>query len=150
MRSTSCCARVEHWHVDDEGLEILVIVLTLGIVMRRTGREIGLCRGAKAQQNRRRHIAVLHFDDFHRAGQGLADLAHHVLALGNGHEVSLVHHHEVGAQQLVLEHFFERIVVIERRVLGALLGKLHGIVGEAAIEDRSAVDHRDHAVDRDA
>ncbi len=42
--------RVEHGHIDDEGLEVLVIVLAFGIVMRRAAGEIGFGRGTEAEQ----------------------------------------------------------------------------------------------------
>ena len=64
-------------------------------------------------------------------------------------EIGLVEHDEVGAQELVLVDFLERIVVVERRVGHALRGDARGIVGEAALGDGRRVDDRDHAVDRE-
>ena len=57
------------------------------------------------------------FHDLDGARQGLADLAGHAVAFRTRHEVGLVQDHEVGAQQLVLVYFLERIVVVERGVV---------------------------------
>ena len=65
-----------------------------------------------------------------------------------GEQVGLVQHDEVGAEQLVLVDLLQRVVVIDRGVGGALRQQLLGIVGEAPVRDRSGIDHRHHAVDR--
>ena len=58
-------------------------------------------------------------------------------------QVGLVEHDEIGAQELVLVDLLQRVVVVERRVGGALARELFGIVGEAAGRDRRRIDHRD-------
>ena len=62
-------------------------------------------------------------------------------------EVRLVEQHEIGAEELVLVDFLERVVVVERRIGGALFGDPRRIVGEAPFRDGGRVDHRHHAVD---
>ena len=62
-------------------------------------------------------------------------------------QVGLVEHDEIGAEKLVLVDFLERIVVIERRIGGALLGDARRIVGEATLGDGRGVDDRDDPVD---
>ena len=121
------------------------------VVMRRPAGEIGLRPWRPSPSST--STGTLPFcglDDLHDTRQGPADLGRHILALGGGHQVGLVQDHEIGAEQLVLEHFLERIVVVERLVLGALAGKRLGIVGEAAGCDGGAIDHGDDAVDRHA
>ena len=59
MRSTKRLRRGEDRQVDDEGVEIVVIVLVLEVVVRRAVGEIGFGLGAQAQQDGDRHPAVL-------------------------------------------------------------------------------------------
>ena len=61
-------------------------------------------------------------DDLHRARQAPAISARNRVELGRRDKIGLVEHDDVGAQQLVLVDFLERIVVVERRVRGALRG----------------------------
>ncbi len=65
-------------------------------------------------------------------------------------EIGLVENDEIGAGELILEHFFERIVVIERGIGGALRGELFRIVGEAPGSDGRGIDDGDDAIDGEA
>ena len=65
-------------------------------------------------------------------------------------EVAFVEHHEIGAGDLVLKNFFDRIVMVECAVGGALLRQRFEIVRDPAVGERRAVDHHDDAVDGDA
>ena len=62
-------------------------------------------------------------------------------------QIGLIEHDEIGAQHLILKNLFERIVMRDGRIGLALARQFDGIVGEASIGDRLAVDNRDHAVD---
>ena len=142
--------RRERRHVYNEGVEILVVVLALKVVMRRPALEIGFRRRTEPEQHRHRHLAVLDFHDFHGLGQRLADIPGHRFQLGRRHQVGLVQDHEIGAQELILVDLFQRIVVIERIVLGALAGDRLGVIGKPAGRHGSAIDDGHDAVDRDA
>ncbi len=75
---------------------------------------------------------------------------HDAVALGVAHEIGLVEHDEVGAQELVLVHLLQRVVVVDGGVVHALAHQRFGVVGEAPVGHRRAVDDGDHAVDGDA
>ena len=62
----------------------------------------------------------------------------------------LVEHDEIGAGDLILENFFDRIVVRQRGVGDPLLRQRVEIVRHAAVGQRRAVDHDHDAVDGDA
>ena len=65
-------------------------------------------------------------------------------------QIALVEHDEIGAGDLILEHLFDRIVMIERVVGLALRRQRIQIERDAAVGQRRAVDHRDHAIHRHA
>ena len=65
-------------------------------------------------------------------------------------QVGLVEDHQIGGAELVLEQLLERAVVIERRVGGALRLERRRFAREQAVAHGRRIDHRDHAVDRDA
>ena len=65
-------------------------------------------------------------------------------------QVALVEHDEIGAGDLVLEHLLDGIVMIEGRVGLTLAGKRLEVGAHLAVGKRRAVDHSNHAVDRDA
>ena len=89
-------------------------------------------------------------DHLHGAGQVLVDLGQNLALVAGLHLVGLVEDDEVGAEELVLEHLLERIVVIDGGVGRALRCERIRIVGEGAGGHGRAVDHGDHAVDRHA
>ena len=62
-------------------------------------------------------------------------------------QIGLVQDHQIGAGELVAEHLFERVVVDERRVGGALARHRRRVVGKPAGGECGGVDHRQHAVD---
>ncbi len=64
-------------------------------------------------------------------------------------QIGLVEQDHVGAEDLILEHLLERVVVLDGRVGGALRRECFRIVGEQSLGDGGTVDDRDHAVDRD-
>src|SRR3546814_3075771 len=57
-------------------------------------------------------------------------------------------HHHVGAGELLLEQLFQRCVVIEAVVAGALRRHRLRIAGEEAVGDGGTIDNGDDAVDR--
>ena len=69
---------------------------------------------------------------------------------GSVEQVALVEHHEIGAGDLVLEHFFDRVVMVERRVGLTLTRKRLEVGADPTVGERRAIDHRHHAVDGDA
>jgi hypothetical protein len=75
------------------------------------------------------------------------DLTLQPLAGIGADQVGLVQHDEVGGHELVLVDLGERIVVFDRRILGALAGDRLWIVGEASLGDGRRIDHGDDAVD---
>ena len=97
----------------DEALEIVVIVLGLEIVMRRTRGEIVLGRGGEAQQHggaTPRHAARARM---RTPGRSRAASAR----FGRGErrrpstQIGLVEDDEIGRGELIAEHLLERIVV---------------------------------------
>ena len=142
--------RLEGGKIDNEGVEVLVVMLFFEIVMRGPAGQVGLGFRAQAEQHVDRHLAVLRLHDLHHARQGLADLGGHLPALDVGHQVGLVQDYQIGAEQLVLEHLFQGIVVVERLILRPLPRQRRGIIGKAASRDRGAIDHGDDTIDRDA
>jgi hypothetical protein len=88
-------------------------------------------------------------DDLHAARQRGGNRRQRLFDAGVVEQVALVEHDEIGAGDLVLKDFLDRIVVIERRVGGALRERFE-IVRDAAVGERRAIDHDDDAVDGDA
>ena len=134
---------------DDEGVEIVVIVPVLGVVMRRPRGEIVLGRRPDAEQHVRVDDALAGRRDLDRSRDGAGDLVSQRREPLRRDQVGLVEDDEIGAQDLVLVDLLERIVVVERRIGGALRGDARRIVGEAAFRDRGGVHDRDDAVDRE-
>ena len=66
------------------------------------------------------------------------------------HQIGLVQDDKIGTEKLIFIDLLERIVVIERRILRALAADGIRIVREPSGGDRSAIDHGNDAVDRDA
>ena len=54
---------------------------------------------------------------------------------GGVEQVALVQHDQVGAGDLILEHFLDRVVVLERGVGGALAGQRLEVGGDAPFRD---------------
>ncbi len=133
----------------DEAVEIVVVVLQLGIVAGAAVRDVVLGADAEAEQRRRVDLAVGHGDDLHRARQGARDRRGGALEAGGVEKVALVEDDEIGAGELILEHFLDGIVVIERGIGGALARQRRKVGGDATLGKRRAVDHRDDAVDGD-
>ncbi len=134
----------------DEAVEIVVVVLGLRVMAGAAVLDVVLGADAETEQRRRIDLAVRHGDDLHRPRQEARDGGERRLHAGSVEQVALVEHDEVGAGELVLEHLLDRIVVIERRVGGALARQRLDVGGDAPIRERRAVDHRDDAVHGDA
>jgi hypothetical protein len=71
-------------------------------------------------------------DDLHRPRQVRRDLAPHLRRARRRSSGRSCSENHVGAEDLVLEHFFQRVVVLDRRIGGALRLQRVGIVGERA------------------
>ena len=102
----------------DGEMQVLVEAAPEPVMRVRSAEPLALLQAAYHLGNR--HVAMeLHADQLVLLQDSvLADLLRHVGALAGRHQVGLVQHHEIGAEQLILEHFFQRIVVIERLILG--------------------------------
>ena len=70
------------------------------------------------------------------------------LKLFLGHQISLVEDHQIGAQKLVFIDFFQRIIVVNRGVVGALGEQCFRIIGKSTCSNSSAIYHRNHAIHR--
>ena len=132
---------------DDEGVEVVVVVLAFGVVMRGPRLKIVFRRGPDAEQHIDVDDALAGRGDLDRARQASWRSRRAAIRAAPADQVGLVEHDEIGAEKLVFVDFLERIVVIERGVGGALLGDARRIVGEAALGDRGGVDDGDDAVD---
>jgi hypothetical protein len=118
--------------------------------MRGAGGQVALRGGAKADQRRRLDAAMGGLHDLHGAGQVAANVCEHAGAVVAAHMVDLVEEDEIGAEELVLEHLLERVVVVHRDVLRALVRQGLGIVREDAGRDGRPVHYGDDAVHGDA
>ena len=119
----------------------------VGVVMRGPRGEIVLGRRLHAEQHVDVDGALAGRGDLDRARQRRGDLGPQAIEPFRLDEVRLVEQHEIGAEELVLVDFLERIVVVERRIGGALFGDARRIVGEAPLRHGGRVDDRHHAVD---
>ncbi len=134
----------------DERIEIVVVVLRFGIVPGAAVVDVVLGADAEPEQQRLVDLAVGDGDDLHAARQRAGNRRQRLVDAGFVEQVALVEHDEIGAGDLILENFFDRIVVIERGIGGALPLQRVEIVRDAAIGERRAVDHDHDAVDGDA
>ena len=130
-----------------EAFELVVIVLLLAVMMRSARRDIVLGRRFETEQ----HSSVnATFGGRHHLGaarQKRGDSRARFDPFRLRHQIDLVQHDHVGAQQLIFEDLFERIVVIERGISGALSRQPVRVVGESPGSHSSAVDHRYDAID---
>ena len=101
------------------------------------------------QQSAASSLTLARRNDLSARHHGL-DLGLDPFAGGRVDEVCLVQDDEVRAEQLVLEDLFQRIVVVDAGIGGALRGDLGRIVGETAGGDGGRIDHGDDAVDGEA
>ena len=89
------------------GFEIVMGAAVLDVVL---GGE------AEPEQHRGVDLALGDAHDLDGARERLCDPGGRLVGAAIGDEVALVEHDEVGASDLVFEHFLDRIVVIERIV----------------------------------
>src|SRR6266849_10958137 len=136
--------------LDDKAVEIVVVVLLFKIVARGPGGEVVLGRGGEAERHRRRDSTLLGIDELHAAAQPGRNVAAQRGEAAGRDQVGLVEDDEIGAGELIAKHLFERVVVIDRRVGGALPRDRLGVCRKAAFGRRRRVDHGDDAVDRQA
>ncbi len=133
----------------DERVEIVVIVLAFGVMVRGTRAQIVLRRRANPKQDVGADRALARGRYLDGSRHGACDLRLQRLKLALVDEIDLVEHDEIGAHELILIDLLERIVVVERRIGRALLGDTRRIVGETALGDRGGVHHCDDPVDRE-
>ena len=135
-------------HGDLEAFEVVMVVIVLGIVMRRAGIEIVFRGRIDAQQNTRIDHAIGGLHHAHTLTQPPADLAGNAVDGAFVHQVGFVEQHQIGAGELVFIELVQRAFVIQFFVLGAHRIDPVGIVGKTPGGDGGAVKHGDHAVDR--
>ena len=103
-------------HLDDEAVKIVVVVIELVVVMGLAVLDVVLGADAKAEQRGGIDLAVGDGDDPDRARQRAGDCRDCLRHAGGIEQVALVEHDEIGAGDLVLEHFFDGVVMVERAV----------------------------------
>ena len=127
-----------------------MIVLRLVVVPGAAVGDVVLGADAESEQQRLIDLAVGDRDHLDAARQHAGDRR---LRLGDARridEVAFVEDDEIGAGDLIIEYFLDRVVVRERAVGGALSGQGVEVVGDAAAGQRRAVDDDHDAVDSDA
>ncbi len=127
-----------------------MIVLGLGVVAGAAVGDVVLGADAEAKEQRLVDLAVGDGQHLDAARQRPRDCRQRVLDAGRVEQIALVEHDKVGAGDLILEHLFDRIVMRERSIGGALPFERVEVVRDAAVGERRAVDHDDDAVDGDA
>ena len=149
LRSNS--PRSRRGDVEHERVEIVVLVLLAGeLVMALAVRRIALRRRLLAEQDVGGKNAVARRGRCARPGDGPRRSPSRRAPARLVDKVGLGDDDEIGAAELILEQLLHRIVVLERKILGALLGELRLVGRDAAFRDRRRVDHGDDAVDGDA
>ena len=127
-----------------------MLVVVLVIVMGRAGIQIVFGGGGQAQHNFSVDGRVAGFDHLDGGAQLGPQLARRCAQNFGCHLVCLVDDHEIGAIDLILEHFFQRAVVIQCFV-GFALGLNGDRVGrEKAGSDGGAIYDGDDTVHRQA
>ena len=131
-----------------EAVEVVVVVGPFLVVPGAAVLDIVLAAERQPQQGGGIDPSAARHDDLDGAWQHARDGGHGPVGGGGIEQIALVEHDEIRAGDLILEHFLDRIVVLERAVGGALARQRFEIGGDAAVGERWAVHHRDHAVDR--
>ena len=135
--------RIDHFaHRHDERIEVVMIVIFLSVVMRASIGDIVLGADAKAKQQRLIDLAVGGGDHLDAPRQHLGDRSARLFDAGRIDQIALVENNEVGASDLVLKNFFDRIVVRQRAVGRALLRQCVEIVRHASIGERGYALHQ--------
>ncbi len=111
-------------------------------------RDVILSADAEAEQGGGIDLAFRNGDDLDRAGQSAGHARQRAIERGGIKEIAFVQHDEIGACDLIREHFLHRIVVLERGIRCALARKRFHICRDLPRRDGCAVDHRHHAIDR--
>jgi hypothetical protein len=131
-----------------ETVEIVVVVVRLLVMKSAAILDVVLAADAQAEQRRRIDFSIGHGDDLNGPRQRAGYSRERGIEAGGVEEVALVQHHEVCTRDLVREHFLDRIVVIKRLIGGALPRQRLDVGGDAAVRQRGAVHHGNHAIHR--
>ena len=83
-------------------------------------------------------------------GSALEIAASALLIAGLVEEIAFVQYDKIGASDLILEDFLDRVIVIQRTIGRTLALERIEILGDAAVGERCAVDDDHDAVDGDA
>ena len=133
----------------NEAVEVVMVMFRVDVMMRRTVRQIILRRCGKAEQHQRINPPSRGAHDLRTLPRALRQTIGDVAFFRGVEQIGLVEDDEIGAGELIFEHFFERIVVIDRLRLFAFLGDRIEIIGETSFRNGLAVDDGDDAVDRE-
>src|SRR5262249_56121643 len=82
--------------------------------------------------------------------QGIRNRGASAIESGGVQQIALVQYDEIGAGDLIIEYFLDRIVMRERTIGGALPLKRLEVGGNSAVGKGGAIDNDDHAIDSDA
>ena len=127
-----------------------MLVVVLAVVMRGAGGDIVFGSAVETEDDAWIDDAIRHRQHRHRARR----LRRYDRARGGqssfAGEIGLRQQHDVGAGNLVLEHFRQRRFVVDAVISGALCGDRVEVGREPSGRHRLGIGQRDHAVDRDA
>ena len=136
--------------VDDDGVEILMLVVVGAVVMAGAGVQVVLGGLAQAQDQARIDRALGHGQDGQGAGQlGLDRGAGGGDALRSG-QIGLGQQDDIGAGDLILEDLGQGRLVVQAGVGGALRVHRRHVGGEATCCHGLGIGQGDHAVHGDA
>ena len=127
-----------------------MLVIEHTVMMRLAVFNVVLHGEAEAQEHRRIDLAVARRNDFHGAGKMLSDNRAGAVMPGCIKQIAFRQYDEIGAGDLILEHFFHGVVVLERFIGCALALQCLDIVSHTALCEGRTVHDRNHAVHSDA
>ena len=135
---------------DHHGVEIVVLVVVMAVMMRGAGVQIILGGGIQPEDDGGVDAALLHRQDRQRArGFGFDHRFRGGKARLTG-QIGLRQEHDIGAGNLVLEHFRQRRFMVDRVIRFALGLNRVDIGREAAGGHGLGIGQSDDAIDRDA
>ena len=127
-----------------------MLVVELVVMMGLAAVDLVLDGETQPKQDRRIDLAVGRRHDPDGAAKMLADDGIGACGAGSIDQVALREDHQIGAGDLVLEHFLDRIVMVERLVGAALRGERIHVRRDAALGEGCPIDNGNDAVDGDA
>ncbi|QTK80220.1 hypothetical protein AT6N2_C2642 [Agrobacterium tumefaciens] len=135
--------------IDDEAVEVIMLVVKFAVMVGAAVFNIVFDGKAKADQHGRVDGAIGGHDDLCRLRQMAENMRLGLLQTSNVKKISLCEHDEIGAGDLILENLFDRVIVVERFVIGALGGERLHVVSHLALGKCSPIHHGHHGIDSD-